>query len=433
VADPALLAVGASIGGPLVATAACALAALLAPTVPERVVVRLSTAGLVASLAGSLVTAARWAAHPVPTDVEVGPWLVMGGYEVPVVFHLDEVSAVFSLLAALLTALTAAFSATYLHREPGFLRFFVLLGLFAGGVQLVALAGALDLFFAGWELLGLSSTLFIGFYKDRTEPVRSSLRAFATYRACDVGFFLGIVAVHELLGSTRLSVMEGAAALSLGERTLVAALFLLPALGKSAQLPFSSWLPRAMEGPTPSSALFYGSLSVHAGLYLLLRTHPLLDAAEPIEALGVVLGLLTAVYGALVARVQTDAKSTLAFATLGQTGLILAEIAAGFTTLALVHLVGHALLRVGQYLRAPSAVHDAHHRGHTEPRPAWWERAASPALRRRVFTWSLHRFRLDEWTDRVVRPLLWAADRWNALDARMSAAVSLDGRDGRAK
>jgi NADH-quinone oxidoreductase subunit L len=426
VADLAGFGIAAAVLGPLGAALLASLAALLGGAPTERSVVRIATAGLVLSLTGALVAAGSWAAAPAPRDLDVGPWLQLGAYEVPIVFHLDGVAVVFSLLGALLTALTATFSSTYLHREPGFLRFFVLLGAFASGVQLVALAGGLDLFFAGWELLGFSSALFIGFYQDRAEPVRASLRAFATYRACDIGFFLGIVAAHELLGSTRLSDLSAAASLPAGERTLLAALFLLPALGKSAQLPFSSWLPRAMEGPTPSSALFYGALSVHAGLYLLLRIHPLLDAALPVEIAGVVIGLATALFGTLVARVQTDAKSTLAFSTLAQTGLILAEIAAGFTTLALAHLVGHALLRLAQYLRAPSTLADAHLRGHASHRPSWWEGALPPALRDRLAVGALHRFRLDDWTEAAVAPLWWASVRLGRLDDRLRAALDLD-------
>lgn len=420
-ADPDLVAVLATVTAPLAAAGACALHGLLAHTVSERFTTRLTRLGSAISVVGSLWTWARWTAHGVPRELELGPWIVVGTYEVPVVFHLDVPSVVFSTLAALLTGLTAVFSSTYLHRESGFLRFFVLLGLFAAGVQLVALAGALDLFFGGWELIGLSSALFIGFYKDRDEPVRSSLRAFATYRACDVGFVLGIVALHESLGSTRLAVLSQAPTLPMAQRTLLGALLLLPALGKSAQLPFSSWLPRAMEGPTPSSALFYGSLSVHAGLYFLLRVHPVIDAAPPIEILGVLVGLATGLYGALVARVQTDVKGTLAYATLAQTGLILAEIAAGFTTLALLHLVGHALLRASQFLRAPNAVHDAHHHGTAHGAPT------AAGVRRRLHAWALHRFRLDEATEALVAPLA-EASRWlnRAVDA-------LHGRTGPAR
>ncbi len=414
--------------GPLVAVLFVASNLVFMPQLPsERLVRGAIIGGLSVSLAGALATGGSWLLAPLPAEVEFSPWLKMGSYVVPIVFHIDALSVVFSALAALLTLLSARFSSTYLHREPGYTRYFVVLALFGTGVQLVALAGALDLFFAGWELIGLASALFIGFFKDRREPLLSAIRAFATYRACDIGFFLGLVATHELLGSTRLSALEGAGALSPLARNVLAACFLLAALGKSAQLPFSSWLPRAMEGPTPSSALFYGGISVHTGLYLLLRTHALLDVAPVVQGVGVGLGLLTALFAALVARVQTDAKSTIAFSTLAQTGLILAEIAAGFTTLALVHLVGHALLRMSQYLRAPSTLTDAHLLlGETRNHAIWWERALGDAARTRLFAASLHRFRLDEWTEAAVAWVWWSATRFSDLDARWRSRVALD-------
>ena len=180
----------------------------------------------------------------------------------------------------MLTALVARFSRTYLHKEPGFVRFFALLGLFATGTQLVALAGALELFFAGWELIGISSAFFIGFFHERDEPVRSSVRAFATYRLSDAGLLIATVTTFELLGSARFSALERRRRRCRpGEATALALLFLLSAMGKSAQLPFSGWLPRAMEGPTPSSALFYGAVSIHAGLFLLLRVWPVLEVS----------------------------------------------------------------------------------------------------------------------------------------------------------
>lgn len=427
--DPALLSVIAAIGAPAACTLTLGLWLLLAPARPsERAVSPCVEVGVWASLVASAgVVGLVLAGHPVG-ELSAGAWLRVGAYEVPVVFLIDGVAVAFSLLSAVLTALVAQFSKTYLHKEPGYARFFLLLGLFCTGAQLVAFAGAFDVLFAGWELMGISSALFIGFFAERLEPVRSSVRAFATVRLCDIGFFLGIVATHELLGSTRLSVLADAASLPAWERNAIAGLFLLAALGKSAQLPFSSWLPRAMEGPTPSSALFYGSVSIHAGLYLMLRVWPLLGVAPVAQAAGVAIGLATAVYGTLVARVQTDAKGALASATLAQTGLILAEISVGLTDLALVHLVGHALLRVGQYLRAPNTVQDAHLRGHAAHPPAPWERALGPAASSRLFAAAIHRFRLDEGVDRALAPVWAFASALDRADRRVRGLFSFDGR-----
>jgi NADH-quinone oxidoreductase subunit L len=353
-------------------------------------------------------------------DVDYGPWIAVGAYEVPLVLRLDGLGVAFASLSALMTIVVARFSRTYLHKEPGFLRFHLLLALFAGGVHLVAYAGAFDLMFAGWEVMGFTSALFIGFFHDRTEPTRSAVRAFATYRLCDAGFLLATVMTHELIGSTRLSVLAGSLHVTALEDSVIAALFLFSALGKSALLPFSGWLPRAMEGPTPSSALFYGSISLHAGLFLVLRVWTTVEASIPVRALAVALGLATAVYATLVSRAHTDAKGNLAHATLAQVGLILAEIGLGFTSLAVWHMFGHAMLRVWQFLRAPNTIHDAHRLGHHDrPAPALAHLAPRAAVA--LHAAALYRVRLDELLDRALGPVWWLASTLDRLDRRYRA------------
>jgi NADH-quinone oxidoreductase subunit L len=204
---------------------------------------------------------------------------------------------------------------------------------------------------------------------------------------------------------------------------------LLAAMGKSAQLPFSGWLPRAMEGPTPSSALFYGAVSIHAGLYLLLRVTSVIEVAPYVAGVGVLVGVATALYAAAVARIHTDAKGALAHATLAQIGLILAEISLGLTTLALVHLSCHAMLRVYQYLRAPNMIHDAHTHGHGHHHsgPGVLARFA-PQLSERVYAGALHRWRLDERLDAAIQPVLIVARLLDRVDHRVRNVLSLDVR-----
>lgn len=367
---------------------------------------RVIGAGLVASLAGSVSVAAWLLAQGAPYNHEIvfGQWFEVGWYSVPIVLDVDFVSALYSLCSAAATLLTARFSREYLHREAGFHRFFLLVGLFAGGVQVLAFAGNFDLMFAGWETIGLCSVLMIGFFHYRQAPLRGALWTFATYRACDLGFILAIIGTHEFLGSTRLAALEESHTLSAPVAAALAGLFLLAAVGKSAQVPFSGWLPRALEGPTPSSALFYGAISIHAGLYLLLRVRPLLAVSFPVVAAAVVIGCATAVYATSVARVRSDAKGILAHAALAQTGLILVEIALGWTVLALVHLVCHASLRIYQYLRAPNALHDAH--AMHLPDAHHPTRAPTSKCGKAWYFASLNHFRFDEWLERLVaRPL----------------------------
>lgn len=429
--DAMKVALGVASGAPLAGAVLLGMTTLLAARRPsERATNRLVDTALLLSLGGSIAVALIFSGllgTPARGEVDFGDWLRLGSYHIPAVALVDGLSVAFSLLGAALTMIVARFSRTYLHKEPGFLRFFLLLAMFAAGVQLVAFAGALDVMFGGWELIGISSALFIGYFHERAEPVRSSVRAFTTYRLCDAGFLMAMVSVHELTGTTRLSALPAAAALPHWEVAVIAALFLLAAMGKSALLPFSGWLPRAMEGPTPSSALFYGGLSIHVGVYLLLRTWPLLEASVEVRIAGVTIGVATALYAAAVARTHTDAKGALAHATLAQVGLIVAEICLGFTTLATAHLAGHAMLRVFQYLRAPNTIHDAHRLGHAgivHPHP----RATPTARARRVYGVAVHRLRLEDRLDAAVAPLLALARALDAVDRRFRAALSLDRR-----
>ena len=396
--------------------------------VREAWVIRVVNSGLMVSIAAVVAVTAGFlgiGGDAVRGDIEFGDWLRIGDFRIPAVLLVDRISVTIALFAAVLTALVARFSRTYLHKEPGFTRFFTLIGVFATGTQLVALAGALELFFAGWELIGISSAFFIGFFHERDEPVRSSVRAFATYRFSDAGLLIATVATFELLGSARFSAMSGATALPMVQSTAIALLFLLSAMGKSAQLPFSGWLPRAMEGPTPSSALFYGAVSIHAGLFLLLRVWPVLEISIIARTMSVIVGLSTALYAAAVVRVHTDAKGALAHATLAQVGLILAEIGMGWTTLALAHLVCHALLRLGQYLKAPNMIHDSHRMGHVHRHPTWLERL-SPSLSARVYAASLHRLRLDDFIDRLLAPLMGFARLLDRADRSWRRVCSAD-------
>ncbi|MDP1860087.1 MAG: proton-conducting transporter membrane subunit [Gemmatimonadaceae bacterium] len=431
------ISLGVAIITPLLCSVGLGLALLASQRwLREGEIARVIRAGLVASLVASLVVATTslgFIGTPTRGEIDFGSWLTVGRYEIPLVLKVDGLAIAFSILAAALTALVGHFSRTYLHKEAGFARFFLLLGLFASGTQLVAFAGALDLFFAGWELIGISSALYIGFFYEREMPVRSSVRAFATYRLCDAGLLIAMVTTHELLGSTRLSALEGVHTLSPVAVTAIGALFLLSAMGKSAQLPFSGWLPRAMEGPTPSSALFYGAVSIHAGIYLLLRVAPVIHAAPLVAALGVVVGLSTAGYATIVARTHTDAKGALAHATLAQIGLILAELSLGLTTFALVHLVCHALLRAWQFLRAPNMISDAHafghHAGASHSRESDEHGAREVNMRDRLYAIALHRLRLDERIDVAVAPVLALARGLSAMELRVRHALSVGGKN----
>ncbi|MCA9638325.1 MAG: proton-conducting membrane transporter [Myxococcales bacterium] len=339
--------------------------------------------------------------------IDLGEWFAAGDHA----FHLrllaDPPALIFASLCAVLCGVVAAFANRYLHREPGYHRFFALLALFATGILLIALAGSIEVVFAGWELVGLASALLIAFFHERPAPVESGLWALTVYRLTDLGLLGAAVLVHHFQGSGDFDVFLGTSwpigqtPLSAGQAGAVALLLLFAALGKGALLPFSGWLPRAMEGPTPSSAIFYGALSIHAGAYLLLRAGPLLDAAPLAAALVALVGLATALHATMVGRVQTDIKSALAYASLTQVGIILVEIGVGLRWLPLLHIVGHATLRSLQILRAPSLLHDFHTLetavgGHLPRTGGHLERLLPEGTRRRLYAASLARWRLDE-------------------------------------
>ena len=298
--------------------------------------------------------------------IELGDWVHIPHYHFHIKFVFDRLAVPFVILTFLLCGTVGAFAAKYMHREPGFTRFHVFYALFVLGMVTTSLAGTIETLFAGWEMVGLSSALLVAFYHERQGPVRNGLRVWTVYRISDAALLLAAVVLHHLKGQGDFdkflgndSWPEGVVHLgSSGEVLVVGLLLLLAAAGKSALVPFSGWLPRAMEGPTPSSAVFYGAQSVHLGAFLLLRFSPLLDASLTLSLLVIGVGSVTAVFAATAERVQTDIKSELCFASLTQVGLIVAEIGLGFRYLALVHILGHGCLRTLQFLRAPSLLQD---------------------------------------------------------------------------
>ncbi|MFO0575103.1 MAG: proton-conducting transporter membrane subunit [Polyangia bacterium] len=369
--------------------------------------------------------------HGRPADLRVGTFYQAGDYGFELRFLIDKLAVAVATLAGLLLLATSRFSAHYLHREPGFLRFFVLMLIFGSGMQLLLLGGSYDLMFAGWELVGLTSVLLVGFFHERPGPVRASLRLLVTYRLCDIGLLLAPVWLHLSIHSSAFGDVRAALLSPLGGHgdalptTTVALLLIVAAMGKSAQVPVGGWLPRAMEGPTASSAVFYGGLSVHAGVYLLLRSAPLLDHSPTARVALVVIGGVTAVMAALSGQVSADAKAGLAYATISQVGLMFVECGLGLYKLATAHLIAHALLRYYQFLRTPSALQDAlarraaigtHRRDETLP----GRLHLTADLRRFLYRLAIERFEVEVALDRwLARPILAAARHLGALETRL--------------
>ena len=285
------------------------------------------------------------------------------GYLFTLNFYFDKISCVYLFVGSLLTLMVTVYSRYYLHREVGYKRFFNTILFFYIGYSITVLSGNFETLFVGWEILGISSFLLIAFYRNRYLPVKNGIKVFSIYRIGDVGMLLAMWLSHYLwhenikfiqLNNYEL-VHEHIQSHSL-VGVFISLMLLVAAAAKSAQLPFSSWLPRAMEGPTPSSAIFYGSLSVHIGVFLLLRTFNFWEHQYSVRVIIGLLGLSTSIVTMLIARVQSSVKSQIAYASASQIGLIFIEVALGFENLALIHFAGNAFLRTYQLLVSPSLV-----------------------------------------------------------------------------
>ena len=435
-AVPLQLMVLAGVVSPAALFAVLGGASLINRPVPERWTGRLAAGAMVTSSAAlSIALVVYGPTLSVPTLVSYGAWSTSHAGGIAIDFLVDRLSLGFAALSASIAGVVSAFSNRYLHRESGYNRYFVLLSMFVAGMLLVALAGNVGVLFVGWEFVGLSSALLVAFFHERPAPVSNALRVFSVYRISDAAMLSAAVLLRHVAGTDSLSLLFGGAReiaavdLTQTSATVIALLLIVAVAGKSALLPFSSWLPRAMEGPTPSSAVYYGSLSIHAGCFLLLRAAPLLEHAPAARLLAGGLGAATAIFAAITTRVQSDVKSSLAYAALTQVGIIVIEIAIGWYAIAFVHLAGHACFRLLQFLSAPNVLHDLHGMEDAigerpSPTSGYVVALASDRIRRALFLTALERGFLDNILDRtVVQPFTRLARRLTRLDEWLCGAV----------
>ena len=417
------------VGSPALLFALLGGAAIVNRSLPERWTSALAAGSmLVACAALSAAFVVDAATGTGARLLSYGAWSSSQEGGIAMEFLVDRMSLGFAALSAAIAGIVSAFSNRYLHREAGYNRYFVLLALFVTGMLLVALAGNVAVLFIGWEFVGLSSALLVAFFLERPAPVSNALRVFSIYRISDAALLSAAVLLRHVAGTDSLSLLFGgtrpAATVDLAgtNATIIAVLLIVAVAGKSALLPFSSWLPRAMEGPTPSSAVYYGSLSIHAGCFLLLRSAPLLEQAAAARLLAGGLGAATAIFAAVATRVQSDVKSSLAYAALTQVGIIVVEISIGWYTIAFVHLVGHACFRLLQFLTAPNVLHDLHGMedaigNRPSPSRGYLEAMTSDRITRGLFLIALERGFLDSLLERfIVEPFIRVARRLTRLD-----------------
>jgi NADH-quinone oxidoreductase subunit L len=307
-------------------------------------------------------------------------WFTFGSSTVDLGWVLDPLSAVMMVMVCFVGLLIFIYSTGYMEHDENFTRFFCFLSLFAGAMLGVVIANSLLLLFMCWELVGLTSYLLIGFWYQKPSAAAAAKKAFLTTRVGDVFFLLGIVWLfaqtgtllfynHEagnLEGLALGGLLAHHAAFGLTAAGAIGLLIFAGAAGKSGQLPLHVWLPDAMEGPTPVSALIHAATMVAAGVYLIARVYPLmsagLDAQGTTTALTVItwVGAATAVFAALIAVAQDDIKRILAYSTVSQLGYMMAGLGLGGVAVGMFHLIAHAFFKALLFLGAGSVIHGAH-------------------------------------------------------------------------
>ncbi|MFL5726492.1 MAG: NADH-quinone oxidoreductase subunit L [Chloroflexota bacterium] len=294
-------------------------------------------------------------------DVLIYTWIPAGAFHVDFRLFVDPLAATLLIVVTTIGMLVHIYSIGYMAHDAGYWRFFAYLNLFMFSMLLLVLADNFLVVFVAWELVGLSSYLLIGFWKHKRTAALAAKKAFLVNRVGDVGFALGIMAIFFTMGTLDIrAAIEGAAGLDHTVVIVISLLIFAGAMGKSAQFPLHVWLPDAMEGPTPVSALIHAATMVNAGVYLVARTSPIFAHAP--EALVVVasIGIFTAIFAASIAMTQTDIKRVLAYSTLSQLGYMFAALGVGAFTAAIFHLVTHGFFKGLLFLGSGSVIHSVH-------------------------------------------------------------------------
>ena len=289
------------------------------------------------------------------------PWINVGMLHVDFSFVLDQLSLVMLLVVTGVGLLIHIYSVGYMHDDKGYARYFSYLNLFLFFMTVLVLAGNALLMFVGWEGVGLASYLLIGFWFQKTSAADAGKKAFIVNRIGDFGFLIGMFLMLANFGTLTFSniatQLEANPAWQGGIFTIIALCLLLGATGKSAQLPLYIWLPDAMEGPTPVSALIHAATMVTAGVYMIARTHVLFDHSPFALSIVAVIGAATALFAATIGLVQTDIKRVLAYSTISQLGYMFLGCGVAAYSAAIFHLITHAFFKALLFLAAGSVIH----------------------------------------------------------------------------
>src|SRR6184192_2429626 len=331
----------------------------------------LAVAGQALALAMSTVAFALSMQAPGFRAVQNFTWFTFGEQALRLGFVLDPLAAAMLVMILLVGLCIFIFSIGYMAEDKNFTRFFAYLSFFAGAMLGVVIANSLLLLFVCWELVGLASYLLIGFWIDRPSAAAAAKKAFITTRIGDLGFFLGMLWLYHNSGTHLFydqgrGCLEDTGLLAIGaSATFIALLIFCGAVGKSGQFPLHVWLPDAMEGPTPVSALIHAATMVAAGVFLVARVYPLfslgaVNGVTPSLAVVVSVGVVTALMASLIALAQFDIKRILAYSTVSQLGLMMVSLGVGGVAAGIMHLIAHGFFKALLFLGSGSVIHGCH-------------------------------------------------------------------------
>lgn len=298
-----------------------------------------------------------------PISVSLYHWIPVDGINADFNLHLDSLSSLMTLIITGIGFLIHLYSIGYMEHEKDSARYFACLNFFVFAMLLLVLAGNLVLLFVGWEGVGLASYLLIGFWYERPSAASAATKAFIVNRIGDFGFLIGLLLTFRLFGTSDITrILQASQELTIGLPviTLLTLLYFIGATGKSAQIPLHVWLPDAMEGPTPVSALIHAATMVTAGIYLIVRLHPLFLLAPTTMLIIGIIGAATALFAALSALGQTDLKRVLAYSTISQLGFMFLACGVGAFYAAMFHLTMHAFIKALLFLSAGNVIHMLH-------------------------------------------------------------------------
>src|SRR6059036_2511991 len=343
---------------PLLAVLANGLNVMLGHRYSHDIAHRIGWGSVLLSFLCALWVFGQTLGHPEPRTVIAYRWFFGGDLTVNLGFLIDPLTCVMMLVVTGVGFLIHVYSVGYMHGEEGFTRFFAYMNLFMVSMLLLVMGNNYAVLFIGWEGVGLCSYLLIGYYYDRVSAAKAATKAFVVNRIGDAGFLLAIFLVFvnfKTLDYTQVFAQAGQ--LSTGMATAITLCLLLGAVGKSAQVPLYTWLPDAMEGPTPVSALIHAATMVTAGVYMVVRNHVLYDLS-PVALNAVAwVGGVTALFAATIGLVQTDIKRVLAYSTVSQLGYMFLACGVGAFGAGIFHVFTHAFFKALLFLGSGSVIH----------------------------------------------------------------------------